>query len=595
MINAVSTKNSNRPFIEINVNGQNSTFLFDSGAETSLMSTKNFRKISLNNRPKKVDDEYVSFSAANGKPLKINGTYLVDMKINNHLIKQKIRVCDDLKDINILGIDAIKTFGLNFHAKTGRLFFDEPKVGDVSPIFCAKAIKIEPMSTKTVKVKLTKEMTQQGVCVASLGGHKHPLVVFEPGLVDTNSDCYVSLHNCSPVGVEIERDAQIGFIQKINMQQIHPVDFEILNVEKGEKQKQEIGSPTFLSPERKNAILSQLKINIDDPTEKQKYLNLVFKYHHVFSLDKNELGRANHFEQKIEMKDRIPVYTKQFKIPLAHQEFLEKQIKEWLNIGIIQRSRSLYNSPIFLVPKKDGTLRAVCDYRRTNEHSLPDLYSQRDVIECINEIGQSHSTIFSTFDLTSGFWQLPLHPDSRKYTAFTVPSMNQQFQWTVSAMGLQSSPSCFQRCLEAACQGLKNLLIYIDDVIVHSKTHSDHRANLEEFFKRMAACNMKLNLKKSCIGAKEVVYLGFRLTPEGILPGKDKLKAVELFPPPTTVKQIKQFLGLCNFFRQHIRNFSLISAPLNHLTRKNQWNGGKLPKPAFDAFQTHLSMNRFVL
>jgi len=95
------------------------------------------------------------------------------------------------------------------------------------------------------------------------------------------------------------------------------------------------------------------------------------------------------------------------------------------------------------VEKKDGTKRVVQDFRSLNSNTYVDKYSMKDVQECISEIGRAGSTIFTTLDLTSGFWQMALDPKSWPYTAFTVPGMG-QFEWKVVSMGLASAPSAFQ-------------------------------------------------------------------------------------------------------------------------------------------------------
>ena len=160
-------------------------------------------------------------------------------------------------------------------------------------------------------------------------------------------------------------------------------------------------------------------------------------------MNKNEIGFCNTFLHKLFMKTDEPVYVKQFKIPEAHHHYLQDQVKEWLRLGIIQPSRSRYNSPVFLVEKKDGSKRVVQDFRSLNANTYVDKYSMKDVQECISEIGRAGSTIFTTLDLTSGFWQMALDPKSRPYTAFTVPGMG-QFEWKVVSMGLASAPSAFQ-------------------------------------------------------------------------------------------------------------------------------------------------------
>ncbi len=164
----------------------------------------------------------------------------------------------------------------------------------------------------------------------------------------------------------------------------------------------------------------------------------------------------------------------------------------------------------------------------------------KDVQECISEIGRARSTIFTILDLTSGFWQMALEPKSRPYTAFTVPGMG-QFEWKVVNMGLASAPSAFQRLVELVVKGIDHVVVYIDDLIIHSKTHEQHLESLDKVFTRLAAHNLRVNLKICVFGSSETSYLGFRLTKNGIFPGTDKLKAVS--QTNSTTSRIVQFLS----------------------------------------------------
>ena len=241
--------------------------------------------------------------------------------------------------------------------------------------------------------------------------------------------------------------------------------------------------------------MKDLNLNVPS-SEREKYINLILKNHDVFSKSKDDLGKANNFKHEILLKSKEPVYVKQFRIPESHRDKLVAQIKEWLKFGVIEQTNSRYNSPIFIVPKKDGSHRFVLDYRALNENSMDDKYSMKDVSECIGDIGRAGSTIFSTMDLTSGFWQLPLEEKSKPYTAFTCPGLG-QFAFKVLSMGLKGGPGSFQRMVELTVKDMDRIIVYIDDLLAHAHSHDEHRRDLQELFHRLRNVNLKLNLKTS--------------------------------------------------------------------------------------------------
>ncbi len=197
---------------------------------------------------------------------------------------------------------------------------------------------------------------------------------------------------------------------------------------------------------------------------------------------------------EIALKTAEPIYVKQFKIPDAHRKEVEKHVLEWLKLGVIQPAHSHYNSPIFDVMKTDGNVRLVQDFRALNNQSYTDKYSMKDVSECIGEIGRSSSALFSTIDLTEGFWQMILHPRARPYTAFTVSGMG-QFQWVTSPMGLLGCPASFQCLMETVVNNISNIIVYIDYLLVHLASHEEHIATLGRVLKRLMQHNNKLICK----------------------------------------------------------------------------------------------------
>ncbi len=136
---------------------------------------------------------------------------------------------------------------------------------------------------------------------------------------------------------------------------------------------------------------------------------------------------------------------------------------------------------------------------------------------------------------------MQLDEKSQPLTAFTIPGEG-QYLWITSPMGLLGCPASFQRLMEGVLQNISNVIVYIDDLLVHTNTHEDHLKALEQVLQRLHSHNLKINLDKCFFGNKEVSYLGFTLTPEDIKPGKHKLKAIK------DVKTIRSFVGLCNFF-----------------------------------------------
>jgi hypothetical protein len=211
------------------------------------------------------------------------------------------------------------------------------------------------------------------------------------------------------------------------------------------------------------------------------------------------------------------------------------------------------------VPKKQGQgLRIVQDFRELNNHSHIDKYSMKEITECIGDIGRANSTIFSTLDQTSGFWQMQLDEQSQLLTAFTIPGKG-QYHWITSPMGLLGCPASFQQLMETVLRNISNVLVYIDDVLLHTATHKEHLRVLEKVFERLHQNHLKVNLDKCVFGNKEDSYLGFMLTPEGIRPGRNKLQAIRDAQPPTNIKMVRSFVGLCNFFRTHIKDFAIFS------------------------------------
>jgi hypothetical protein len=433
------------------------------------------------------------------------------------------------------------------------------------------ATVIPPLSVAYIKATIRTESgslpAEKNLCIANIASSLHPLITGGPYLVepDNQGQVTVAIKNCAPTDLELQRNDFIGNIKNIEnckTKELNPAYLQAIA-----KKRENAHPKQTLTAQKKQFIEANIKLHIPEQFQ-HKYLNLLLKHHEAISQDKFDLGRTDTLMHEIALKTTEPIYIKQNKIPDAHCQEVEKHVLEWLKLGVIQPARSRYNSPIFAVMKKDGNVRLVQNFRALNNQSFTDKYSMKDVSECIGEIGKSGSTIFSTIDLTAGFWQMILHPRACPYTAFNVPGMG-QFQWVTSPMGLLGCPASFQLLMETVVHNISNVIVYINNLLVHSASHEEHLATLGEVLLRLVQHNIKINLQKCVFGSKEVSYLSFRLTEEGIKPGIDKLKAVKNAPPPSNIHEVQQFLGLCNFFHGHESNFSQLTSPLTALTKKN--------------------------
>lgn len=182
----------------------------------------------------------------------------------------------------------------------------------------------------------------------------------------------------------------------------------------------------------------------------------------------------------------------------------------------------------------------------------------------------------STLDLKDGYWQISLSPESRSITAFTIPGKG-LFQFRVISFGLHSAPATFQRLLDTVLRPElePHVFVYLDDIIIISRTFEEHHRLLKETFRRLCNAHLRLNPEKCRFCVDRLVYLGHVIDREGIRTDTGKIQAVANWPEPKTVKQICQFVGMASWYRRFISNFSTIASPLTQLTKKYaRWKWG---------------------
>ena len=235
-------------------------------------------------------------------------------------------------------------------------------------------------------------------------------------------------------------------------------------------------------------------------------------------------------------------------------------------LGVIRRSQSPYASNVVIVRKKNGALRFCFDLHHLNQLTVPDCYSLPRIDLTLDVL--SRSRWFSCLDLKSGYWQVPLAEEDKCKTAFTVGPLG---FWKCERMpfGLTNAPATFQRLMEN-CMGdlyLIYCLLYLDDIIIFSRTYEEHILRLEAFFEKLKAAGLKLSPSKCHLFKKQIKYLGHIISEDGIAVDPDKISCVKDWPVLKTVSEVQRFVGFTSFYRRFVKNFAKIAHPLNLVTQ----------------------------
>ncbi|GJT63919.1 putative reverse transcriptase domain-containing protein [Tanacetum coccineum] len=272
------------------------------------------------------------------------------------------------------------------------------------------------------------------------------------------------------------------------------------------------------------------------------------------------------------MSDLVPEATPVAKSPyrLAPSEMqeLSGQLQELQDKGFIRPSHSLWGAPLLFVKKKDGSFCMCIDYRELNKITIKNRYPLPRIDYLIDQL--QGACYFSKIDLTSGYHQLRVHEDDIPKTAFRTRYGH--FEFTVMPFGLTNAPAVFMDLMNRVCKLYldKFFIVFIDDILIYSKTKEEHEAHLKLVLELMRREKLYAKFSKCEFWIQEVHFLGHVVNQSGIHVDPSKIEAVKNWKVPTTPSEVRSFLGLAGYYRHFIANFSKIAKPLTSLTQKNQ-------------------------
>lgn len=297
--------------------------------------------------------------------------------------------------------------------------------------------------------------------------------------------------------------------------------------------------------------------------QKTELLNLLNSFPEVFT---SKTGRTDMIEHKITLLHNRPCKQAMYKIPHAIRDQVEAQLNKLLEDGVIEESQTGgYSAPLVCVKKRNGEIRLCCNYSRLNDATAPDDYPMPDCAAILNKAAGSR--FISTIDLKNFYFQIPLCAESQPLTAFDTEFG--RFHWKMAPQGLKHSGKSAQRLINKLLRSASRYSAAMqDDICVFSSTWSDHIKHVTDILMRLKNAGLTANTAKCQWVRERVQILGHELYNGTVAPSDEKIKAVQEIASISNKKKLQSWVGLCNYYRDHIQSFSEHSAVLTELLKK---------------------------
>ena len=282
-----------------------------------------------------------------------------------------------------------------------------------------------------------------------------------------------------------------------------------------------------------------------------------------------------------------PIARTPYRLAPAELQELSTQLQELLDKGFIRPSSSPWGAPVLFVKKKDGTFRMCIDYRELNKVTIKNRYPLPRIDDLFDQL--QGSSYYSKIDLRSGYHQMRVREEDIPKTAFRTRYGHYEF--SVMPFGMTNAPAVFMDLMNRVCKPYldKFVIVFIDDILIYSKTEEEHREHLRTILELLKAEQLYAKFSKCEFWIREVQFLGHIVNEKGIHVDPSKIESIKNWVAPKTPSEVRQFLGLAGYYRRFIEGFSKISQPLTSLTRKEtKYNWGEAQESAFQLLKQKL-------
>ena len=536
------------------MNGRLHHCLLDSGADASLIPAQ-----LVDSRNVVSCEQHLT--AANNTEIRIEGQVQVKIKIEGQTLSSTFLVSPNIDEI-ILGRNwlaqnsVIWNFGANRVAINGKRckLYDQPK----GVLRCKRCristdVDLPANSEAVVPADLVYGHFQHKTADeqwATIPAEPIPGLRIARTLVPSDrATVAVRVCNITRRPLKISKGLQIGSLQQVNVADTpaKPPDRPPTDIE----QRQSIvnGADQSLSP-----------------PDRLQLGRLLEEYRDIFSYSEYDLGHTGLVQHEIDTGENRPFRQPLCPQPRAMLPVIDQLVDDMQDQGIIEPCQSDWCSNLILVKKKDGSNRFCVDYRKLNSISRKDAYPLPRIDTCLDTL--SGALWYSTFDLRSGFHQVQVSPTDANKTTFVCHRGTYRFSRL--PFGLCNAPATFQRLMDTVLMGLnfEICLVYLDDIIVFSHSLKSHLDRLRKLCDRLRDACLKLKPSKCCLMQKQVSFLGYQVSQSGVATDPQKIAAIRDWPVPSNLRQCRAFVGICQYYRKFVPNFSEIAAPLHALTKK---------------------------
>ena len=560
------------------VNNSRTDTMVDTGSTISAMNASYARRLNLYQH---VQPTHTTCRTANNGNLSIEGRLSLPIIIANTRIIVDIFIIEDLCVDLLLGGDFCNKYDvtinfsrqcLSMQARHQQITikFQPPQTQE--QVFYVKTIAdvvIPPKCSKVIQAK-SLSPSMAAVFTPSPGSLNKRQVTVPHAILTINDDqsTILTLLNVSESPQMVPKGTTLGQVSHLDRNRCCSIHID------KQKDYQSISSITDIRTSPNKTVPPSLKTELHAllshlPLVHQKQIFPTLSKHvSVFDTSCATVISTENVSHRIPIHSHHPpIQSYPYRRSQKETTVINEQVKLMLANHIIRPSSSPWSSPVVIIQKKDGSPRFCVDYRRLNLITERDVYPLPRIDDIIDRLAGSQ--FFSTFDLKAGYWQIPIAEDDKKKTAFcTTEGL---FEFNVLPFGLSNAPASFQRTINSILGTLRwdMTLVYLDDIIVYSPSFNQHIQHLDLVLTALNNAHVKLNLAKCSIAKKQIDYLGFRITTEGIKPTTANVKKTVNFPTPTSSKAAYSFVQMAQFYRKFIKDFASIAAPLIAFKDKN--------------------------